>query len=188
MSDEDEEAAVDAALPVSLAQMRDWLRLGGDTEDAVLLRLIGSAQDVCEAFTGQYVMVREARWRGQLSGGRTVTLPVRPVVAVDSVTVRRGQDAPVVLGPSQYHVRIEADGRARVRLDVLFGPIEAEIVYRAGLAALAAAVPEGLRHGMIRMVQHLYESRDVPTLSPHPPASVAGLWQPWRRVTLGGVG
>ena len=53
MSDEDEEAAVDAALPVSLAQMREWLRLSGDTEDARLLRVIGSAQDVCEAFTGQ---------------------------------------------------------------------------------------------------------------------------------------
>lgn len=188
MSDEDEEAAVDAALPVSLAQVRDWLRQNGEADDMLLLRLMRSAQDFCEAFTGQYVMVREAHWRGQVSGGRTVTLPVRPVVAVDSVRVQRGEDAPLVLGPSQYHVRIEADGRARVRLDGMFGPLFIDVLYRAGLAALPAAVPEGLRHGMIRMVQHLYESRYVPTLSPHPPASVAALWQPWRRVTLGGAG
>jgi hypothetical protein len=57
------------------------------------------------------------------------------------------------------------------------------LAYRAGLAPNANGVPEAIRQGIVRMVQHLHEARDG--AGTPPPAAVAALWQPWRRLTLG---
>lgn len=53
-----------------------------------------------------------------------------------------------------------------------------------GMAETAAEVPAAIRLGMLRMIQHLYEARDDTGWAP--PAAIAALWHPWRRVMLGG--
>lgn len=45
-------------------------------------------------------------------------------------------------------------------------------------------VPQALRHGTIRLAAHLYRRRDDEADSATPPASVAALWRPWRRLHL----
>jgi uncharacterized phiE125 gp8 family phage protein len=177
-----------ADLPVSVAAMRDWLRLGaGDAEDDLLAVLIGAAAGLCEAFTGRWLMVREGEWRGRLwAGGHGARLPVVPVVAVDAVAVLVG-GVETLLDAADYAVVIDRDGAATLRLLRGFGMCDLIVRYRAGMAETQAAVPEALRHGVVRMVQHLYETRDASAGAGMPPAAVAALWQPWRMVTLGGV-
>lgn len=191
MSDEDEwdgEGAAGAALPVSIAAMRAWLRMdGSDEEDPLIADLIGAATGLCEAFTGQWVMTRAGVWRGQVfAGGRAVRLPVRPVVAVDEAALMVG-GAEHVLDAAAYDVLIDRDGGARLRLLQGFGLKPIIVRYRGGMAETEAAVPDALRHGIIRMVQHYYETRDAPVAAGMPPAAVAALWQPWRIVSLGGL-
>lgn len=179
-------AALDAGLPVSLEDMRAWLRLSGEAEDLLLIRLIAVAAQICEAFIGQWVMVRGAAWRGVFAEySRTLVVPGRPVVAVDGVALVADGEADLDLPPHEFHIVTDRDGGVQLRVDGRYGRRAARVDYRAGMAADPAEVPEGLRHGMIRMVQHLYETRDVPSLGGMPPASVVALWQPWRRMTLG---
>lgn len=45
-----------------------------------------------------------------------------------------------------------------------------------------SALPEALRHGVIRLAAHLY--RDGDGAAAAPPAAVAALWRPWRRMRL----
>jgi hypothetical protein len=44
-------------------------------------------------------------------------------------------------------------------------------------------VPEPLRQGIVRLAAHLYAARGE--VEAVPPAAVAALWRPWRRVRLG---
>lgn len=191
MSDDvegDPPVAVDAGLAVTLAEVRAWLRLGADeAEDGLLILLVGAAAGLCEAFIGRWLIVRDGEWRGRLMAGeRGVHLPAGPVVAVDEAALLDG-DVETLLGADDFEVRIERDGAATLRLPSGFGVREMVVRYRAGMAETAEALPDALRHGVLRMVQHLYETRDRPSGSGEPPAVVAALWQPWRRVTLGGV-
>lgn len=175
-------------LPVSVAMMRDWLRLSaGEGEDDLIAVLIGAAAGLCEAFTGRWLMVRTGEWRGRLwAGGHGVRLPLLPVVAVDAVALLVG-GVETLLDTADYAVVIDRDGAAALRLLRGFGMCDLIVRYRAGMASTQAAVPEALRHGVMRMVQHLYETRDAPAGAGMPPAAVAALWQPWRMVTLGSV-
>lgn len=182
----DEDAADPWVWPVSLEAARSWLRLGEQAgDDALLTDLIAAATGLCEAFIGKVIVQRVAEWRGQMvSGGLGMALPLRPVVAVDDMA-RFVEDAEEVLDAQSYAVMIDRDGVARVRLVTGLGVWPVVVRYQAGMAASAALVPEALRHGILRMVQHLYEARDGGS-NLAPPAAVAALWQPWRRVTLGG--
>jgi hypothetical protein len=45
-------------------------------------------------------------------------------------------------------------------------------------------LPEGIRQGALRLAAHQYRERDVDAPQPVPPAAVAALWRPWRRMRL----
>ena len=70
--------------PVSLNEARGWLRLGTTIDDAVIAGLVRAATNICEAFIGQWLMVRMGEEVGPLPADR-ILLGARPVVAVDSV-------------------------------------------------------------------------------------------------------
>lgn len=113
-----------------------------------------------------------AAWREALEIGY-VRLEMALVDRAIRTIEQSRDDAPDAL-PA---VRVEAAGEAtRLR-----------VTYRAGLAAEANGVPEAIRQGLARMIQHLHEGRSEARqeLERAPPAIVAALWQPWRRMGLG---
>lgn len=168
--------------PVSLEEVRGWLRLGTPADDAVVERLIDAATNICEAFIGGRLIVRavEETWP---IGRDALRLRVRPVVGVDAVTLL-AEDSETALEEGDYRVAIASDGRAHLTIAAPGEAKRARIVYRAGMANDAGGVPEAIRHGITRMTQHLYAARDGASIAP--PAAIAALWQPWRRLTLGG--
>lgn len=168
-------------MPVTMDEARAWLRLGAADEDALVERLIGAVTNMCEAFTGQWLLARDGA-EVLMVRRQTARLAARPVVAVDMVArIDTGGDD-VVLDPADYRVDI-ADGLAVVTVAGATDGTRLRVAYRAGMAEAAADVPAAIRHGMLRMVQHLYEARD--DAKADPPAAVAALWQPWRRIALG---
>ena len=71
---------------------------------------------------------------------------------------------------------IDRDGRGWVRTRE-----ELTVRYRAGLAADWAGLPPEIAHGAAIMGAHLFDNRDAAAV---PPAAVAALWRPWRRMRL----
>ncbi len=178
------------ALPLNLGEVRDWLRLGTGDGDARAAALIRVAADLCEAFTGQMLLVRGVVEERDAAAG-WMPLLRRPLVAVDGVDALGAAGAGTPLPADAWDVRGDGGGgaAAAVRLHGALPP-RIRIRYRAGLADHGAALPDALRHGLMRLVQHLHDDRadaggDGAVAVP---AIVAALWLPWRRVSLGGGG
>lgn len=172
-----------APLPVALAEVKAQLRLSISDEDALIAGIVRAAADACEAFTGLALVERPLTETlpAAASWTRLGATPVRAILGVETLDPD-GEGSP--LAAEAYAVDIDAAGDGWVRLT---GPIEAKrvrISYRAGLAAGPNALPEAIRHGIVRLAAHLYATRDRAETQ-DPPASVTALWRPWRRLRLG---
>jgi len=56
--------------------------------------------------------------------------------------------------------------------------------FTAGMAATWSGLPESLRQGILRLAAHHYSMRSNEAAESAPPAAVAALWRPWRRLRL----
>ncbi|HEV2865929.1 MAG TPA: head-tail connector protein [Allosphingosinicella sp.] len=169
-------------LPVSLAEVKAYLRIETSDEDALLAGLIRSAADICEAFLGRLLIAR--RVDEVLAAPRAWTrLAAAPVRAIETVAALSVDGSAVALTTGAYAVDIDAAAEGWVRL---LAPLEAKrvrVTYVAGLATDANGVGEAVRQGLIRLAAHLYVARDDIAASA-PPAAVTALWRPSRRLRL----
>lgn len=165
------------APPATLAEVKAFLRIGHDGEDEVLGALIRSAGEMCESFTGRALLPRDISetllaspaWR------RLGAAPVRSIAGVETTSGPLPADA--------YAIDIDAAGDGWVRVLRGGGAKIVRVAYSAGLAAEAEALPEALRHGVVRLAAHLFTHRDRED-GAGPPAAVTALWRPWRRIRI----
>lgn len=164
-------------LAVSLGEIKAFLRLDRDSDDAPIAGFIRTAMALCEAFTGQWLIRRMGEQRLELTLGwqRLTVLPVTAIAGVETVTGSLPAD--------QFDSDIDSAGTGWLRLRAL-PEVRPIARFEAGLGSDWNAVPEPLRQGIIRLVAHLYTHRDAADAGP-PPAAVAALWRPWRRMRLG---
>ncbi len=166
------------AAVVGLAECKAYLRIERDDDDALLAGLIRTAMALCEAFVGQWLIERAGEQRlGCTADWQRLT--VVPVVAVTAVV-----DGGAALPVEAFASDIDRDGSGFVRLAAPFGLVAPVARFRAGIGADWNGVPEPLRQGIVRLVGHLYAHRDAADAGP-PPAAVAAMWRPWRRMRLG---
>ena len=164
-------------LAVSLGEIKAFLRLERDVDDALLAGFIRTATALCEAFTGQWLINRSAEQRLETSLGwqRLSAVPVTAIVGIDTA------GGPLL--PDQFDSDIDTAGTGWVRLRSVL-PERPVVRLSAGLGLDWNAIPEPLRQGIIRLVAHLYSNRDAADAGP-PPTAVAAMWRPWRRLRLG---
>lgn len=139
--------------------VRALLRLEEGNEAALVAQVAGVALGLAEAFCGQMLIERAVE---EAVAGSVVWQPlsVMPVRAILS----GGEGA------------VDRDGCGWVRTgDAL------TVRYRAGLAVDWAGLPPEIAHGVAIMGAHLFDNRDAAAV---PPAAVAALWRPWRRMRL----
>lgn len=193
----EETAVPDAALPVGL--LKDHLRLGTGfsdvgMQDALLAGHLRAALGVIEARTGKALMARRFRlelpcWRG--TAGQA--LPVAPVVAVLSVTLRDAAGAGVVLAPAGWRLMTDMHRPRLVPLGTALPVVpeggKAEVVFEAGFGSDWAAVPADLAQAVLLLAAELYERRhEGGTPSPGLPFGVQVLIERWRTVRVLGGG
>lgn len=162
------------AVAGAVAAARAHMRVAGSGEDAVLERLARTAFSVGEAFTGAAFIAR-AHEAVVPAAGVWTPLPVEPVTAITGVSAG-GAALPV----EAYAVDIDGGGCGWVRASAPAWPRVA-VAYEAGLAATWDALPQAVAQGVVLLVQHLWEDRAGASA---PPAAVAALWRPWRRMRL----
>ena len=167
--------------PDAVAAVKSYLRTAGEDEDAAIASMLAAAIAHGESFTGQQLLLRGvsetvAAQRGWQRLSRT---PVRAVALVEGMI---GTGDPTVLPVAAYAIDIDANGNGWAR----FGTSDttrAVVHYTAGIADGWAGLPEAIRQGAIRLASHLYTHRDAADEG-SPPAAVAALWRPWRRMRL----
>ncbi|QZH76368.1 MAG: phage head-tail connector protein [Erythrobacter sp.] len=169
--------------PDALDEIKAWLAITTARDDAALLALLRAAIDTCEGFTGQMPLEAIAEEVLPATGGwhSLATAPVRAMTALEALAQDGTRSA---LDPTFYLFDIAADGCGQVSIT---GPVsENRVVVRfaAGIAPDWASLPDGLRHGVIRLATYHYRERNDGGSERGPPAAVAALWQPWRRMRL----
>ena len=172
----------------ALAELKQWLGISTAHDDAALTALLRASLDICEAFTGIMPLVAECEetapparcWRG---------LATRPVQAITGVEAIAPDGQRFALASGDYEIDLDADGGGRVRLPALSGRElsgreRVAVRFTAGLVAEWEDLPAALRHGIARLAAHQHRERETGGASPLPPASVAALWRPWRRLRV----
>jgi hypothetical protein len=150
-----------ATVTAAAGAVRTLLRLEEGNEAALVERVAGVALGLAESFCGQMLVARvvEDRLAGRAAWQALSALPVQTILT-------DGEGA------------IDRDGRGWFRTAE-----DATIRYRAGLAQDWASLPLEIAHGVAIMGAHLFDNRDAAAV---PPAAVAALWRPWRRMRLDG--
>ncbi|HEX4848507.1 MAG TPA: hypothetical protein VFV30_10215 [Novosphingobium sp.] len=174
--------------PGALGELKDWLGITTGSDDAQLGTLLRASIETCEQFTGQMplqqlceeVLSASAAWQ---------VLSVTPVQAITQVEGIPAEGSRFVLAAGAYEIELDADGPARVRVTSPGSAGRIAVRFTAGLAASWSALPETLRHGVIRLAAHHYRAREDSvstgaTPPAAPPAAIAALWRPWRRMRL----
>lgn len=171
-----------APAPVAVAEVKALLRIATSEEDALIAGFVRSAAASCEAFIGRALIVREVTETIAATGTwtRLAAAPVRSIDAVAALAVDGGE---VALDAQDYAIDVDAGGEGWVRVPWRGTSGRAAVTFSAGLAEDWNGVPEPLRQGIARLAAHLYGARGENEAPP--PASVAALWRPWRRLQLG---
>ncbi len=193
--------------PVSLAEVKAFIKIETDREDDLLRRLIKTARQSVEAYTGRALI--EQTWQFSLNAGycaemsdggyltgirsrgeKGIELPRSPFIALkrnpvlnETYGIREIKD-----------YRLDTSGRtARIH----FGPTlegltsgkgVVEIEYTVGYGKKAEDVPEPLRQAVLMMVSELFENRvgsnDNQGMPPLLNQAVVDLIKPYRSPRL----
>ena len=169
-------------MTTTLEEAKAYLRIDGGEEDTLIARLIATATILCEQFTGQVLVARTVT-ETVPALGEWQRLRATPVRSITSVQGLPATGLPFALAVEAYAIDVDAAGDGWVRVLRPGGASRALVALEAGLAADAGAVPEPLSQGILRLVAHLHAHRDAAD-DEGPPAAVAALWRPWRRMRL----
>ena len=169
-----------------LAPARDeakaYLRIDHMEEEALIDRLIADAAALAEAFTAQQLLQRQVVETLSAGSGwqRLSSAPVRSITGVEGVPAE-GATFPLPVG--SYAIDIDAHGQGWVRVTNPGAAGRIRVTLGAGLASDWAGLPEPVQLGILRLTAHLYTHRDSAD-DVGPPAAVAALLRPWRRMRL----
>lgn len=155
------------AEPVTTQEAKDWLRVGGATEDTLIDSLVTAARQKAEEFLrGALVDTTFDYGLDQLPGTDRIVLPVSPLSSVTSVTSYDEASVSTVFASSKYHVdTLSKPGRV-VLINGETWPTDLRpwmglvIRFVAGYGAAATDVPVWAKKAIERTVATWFENRE----------------------------
>lgn len=193
----EESAVPTAALP--LAAFKAHLRLGtgfadDDIQNPVLEGFLRAAMAAIEGRTGKVLIERDFSWvlHGWQDAGAQ-PLPVAPVSAILSLTLRDRADEAEIIAPALYRLERDAHRPVLRPVGTLLPTVPtggvAEVLFRAGYGAGWDDLPPDLAQAVLMLAAHYYEHRNETTLAEGcMPFGVASLIERYRKVRLLGGG
>ncbi|WP_227698523.1 head-tail connector protein [Sphingomonas hengshuiensis] len=162
----------------AIAAVRRMLRSIDASEDELIGGLAETALGLAESFIGLALIARTMT-ETIAAGGAWQPLGAVPVRAITGVGAIGADGGTTPLASAGYAIDIDALGQGWVRLTG--GAATIVVTFEAGLADGWDALPPGIAQGATMLAAHLFEARGGDAM---PPAAVAALWRPWRRMRL----
>ncbi len=174
-----------ATVPTTaLAELKQWLGITTTHDDAPLTALLHGALDMCEAFTGQMPLAATCEEILPASGGGWLSLATQPVRAITTVQAVATDATRTSLPSDGFELDLAADGGGKLRLLRPAGGSRVAVRFTAGIAPDWTSLPPALRQGILRFSAYQHRERDSDRATAQPPAAIAALWRPWRRMRL----
>ena len=167
----------------ALAAAKAYLRIDQPHEDATIAALIASACALCERFTGLVLIAGDRSELLPAAAGIRQRLKASPIAAITGVAAIGAAGGATALPAAGYAIDIDAAGDGWVLVSDAAGATRVRVDYRVGLSPDWARLPAPPRQGVVRLAAHLHAHRDEAD-DAGPPAAVAALWRPYRRVRL----
>lgn len=178
--------------PVSVDEARAFLRVDGADEDVLIQALITAARVHLEMATRRLFITQEwSLFLDEWPLGKVVQLPLRPVQAVEEVTVHaEGGGAETI---DLTAIDVDVGERPRLWLKAGLEPRAVrvfrgiEIKVRAGYGDDPQDVPAPIRQAILQLVAHWFENREPVVLGDRPlevPAMIKALVAPYRVLAL----
>lgn len=145
--------------PLSLDEVKTYLRVDTPLENALLEQLIKSARRMVEDYTSRAMITQVHQVISGLDEKEdgSVVLPMAPfqsLVGLPEVTIGKSVEQ------VRNHQLNVSRPQARVFINHIFGTNAlARIQYRCGYGDTAASVPEPLKQAILLLVADLYENR-----------------------------
>ncbi len=161
-----------AADPVSIAELKEFLRIDDNSEAATLEILLKTAVREAEAWTHRAFITRVLRSWFDFTppNDSSFQIPYSPVTAIASLKSYDDDDTETEMDSTTYIADIISEPprlalRRGSTWPTALRPINAiAIQYTAGYGA-ATAVPEGLKQAILMICAHYYEGRDSQKLA-----------------------
>lgn len=174
--------------PVSLAEAKAQLRVDGNAEDAFITSLIITSRLQVEAILGLALVAQSWTWRLDAWPRHEIDLPLRPVLAIDSIRVQRADLTFAPVAASEFS--LDGNGMPARLLPIgaaLPDPgvarLGIEIAFTAGFGSTAGEIPAPLRQAVLLLVAHWFEHREpivAGATATRFPDAVIGLLEPYR--------
>ena len=175
--------------PISLAMAKEFLRIDGDHEDALITDLIKVARERVE-FMGRLSLItrRRAYSSARVCAGRLV-INHGPIKHVHKVSLIDGADNEIEIPKGDIYINRRArpaiiEMRKRdVFSDYAADPVAVVAEFDAGYGSSPEDVPMQLRQAVLLLLAQHYEHRDEALTRPVP-MLVDALLMPYRTVRL----
>ena len=193
--------------PLTLSDVKDYLRISGNSEDALVTSFIKAVRIFCEDYTGRALFTQtlilkldtdriseDPLWEGTKVGPylnfykNFISLPKPPLQTVTSLITFDDADSGTTMASSRYYVDSAREpARVVLRTGETFPTAlrvanAIEVTYVAGYNSVAN-IPEPLKIGMLQHIAYLYDQRgdmkDYQQTQSLPPM-VAKLYQPYK--------
>lgn len=183
-----------AVEPVSLAEVKEHLRVDGPDEEPLIVALITTARLTIEHLAGLALVTQ--RWavlRDSWPEAQAIELPVAQVASLDALRVYDEAGSASLIAGDQYIADLASRPARLVRRDAYPWPAPGriangiEIELTAGFGAMPIDVPETLRWAVLMLVGHWFENRAAVGADAqlrHMPLAVHAVLAPYRRVRL----
>ncbi len=178
-----------ATEPVSLTEMKSWLREDGSDEDQLIQALIVSARMTLEAYTRRFFVTQS--WRIVLDAWPcdplAMTIPFAPFQSVSAIRIYDEGGLAQTLAPDSYRSPPASDGGRLIFKSSPPPPGRSndgiEIDFSVGYGASPTETPEPLRRAIMVLATHWREKRGDDA-DDALPKSVLQLASPFRRTRL----
>lgn len=160
------EYSAPASEPVSLAEVKSFLRLTGSDEDSILELLVKASREYAEVFTGRQCITSTWDYSIDEICGTEILLPRSPLQSITSFKYYDTANALQTLSVTEYVVDNSQCPPKITEADGYYWPTtmdRANAVVIRGVYGYTAAslVPASLRLAILQLVAHFYENRET---------------------------
>jgi uncharacterized phiE125 gp8 family phage protein len=176
--------------PVSIADMKGFLRIDHDEDDELIHMLIVAARVMIEAKTRRFLI--EQMWRLSIDSWPSngiIPIPIGPVLSLADAWVLDAKGVLIPIPKTSFSVDTLSNPGRLIQVDSVIDPVPRRegivLDLHVGYGTTREEIPIPLRHAIRMLVAHWYENRgDGPNPSTDLPSGVAALIAPFKPIRL----